>query len=162
MNYVYFKGKGSWFRHLFQLDSEFGDARWHIKLHFTPESLEEFRALKLRTHLKKDDEGYYATLSRRQRKITRNGKELIWEKPQVFDKDGIPVSPDTKIGNGSDITVKCEIYQFTAPNTGKKEQAIRMESVRIDNLVPYVPDRDYLPDEAKGAEGLKDQPAPMF
>lgn len=161
-NYVYFKGKGSWFQHLFILDDKFGDPKWSVKLHFTPESLEEFRGLKLKTHLKKDDDGYYATLSRRQRKVTRAGKEIIWEHPQVFDKDGIPMTSADRIGNGSDITVKCEVYQYRPQPSAPLENAIRLESVRIDNQVPYEPTRDYTPEQEKAAEGLRDQPEPLF
>lgn len=160
MDYVYFKGKGSWFRHLFQLDEEY--QRWHITIHFVPQSLDEFKALKLKTHLKKDDDGYYAKLSRPRKKVTKAGKEIIFDAPQVFDKDGQPWPKDKHIGNGSDITVKCELYQYQPPGGAPKANAIRLASVRIDNHVPYEPDRDYTKDEAKGAEGLTDQPAPLF
>ena len=156
---VYFKGKGSWFRHLFDLDQEF--QKWHVTLHFTAESLDEFRALQLRTHLKKDEDGYYAKLSRPRRKIMR-GKEIIFDAPLVFDKDGNPITDSKNVGNGSDITVKCEVYQYTAPGSKVRANAIRLESVRIDNLVPYSPQRDYEPDQAKAAAGLMDQPEPLF
>jgi hypothetical protein len=157
--YVYFKGKGSWFRHLFQLDDEF--QKWHITLHFDGSSLEEFRNLHLKTHLKKDDDGYYAKLSRPRKKIMR-GKEQIFDPPQVFDVEGRPMFDSNHIGNGSDITVKCELYQYSPPGSKVRANAIRLESVRIDNLVPYTPEKDYMPDQAKAAEGLMDQPAPNF
>lgn len=160
MEHVYFKGKGSWFQHLFQLDSEFG--KWHVTLHMVPESVDLFRSLKLKTHLRKDDDGYFAKLSRQQRKVTKAGKEIIWEAPKVFDKDGLPVAQSTHIGNGSDITVKCEVYSYTPPGGKSKENAIRLESVRIDNLIPYEPKKDYTKEEAKAAEGLTSQPAPLF
>ena len=156
--YVYFKGKGSWFKHLFQLDEEFG--KWHVTLHFDGPSLDEFRALQLKTHLKKDDNGYFSKLSRPRKKIMR-GKEVIFDSPKIFDKDGNPVSDSTRIGNGSDITVKCEVYAYTPPGSKVRANAIRLESVRIDNLIPFTPS-DYEPDEAKAAEGLMDQPEPLF
>lgn len=161
VEYVYFKGKGSWFQHLFQIDSEY-EPQWNVTLHFTPESLDAFRALKLKTHLKKNDDGYYAKLSRKVRKVTRAGKEIIWEAPKVFDKDGLPLTKETRIGNGSDITVKCEHYQYTPPGAKAKENAIRLESVRVDNLIPYEPNKDYTKEESKAAEGLTSQPAPLF
>lgn len=160
MEYVYFKGKGSWFQHLFQLDDEF--QKWHVTLHFIPESLDTFRGLKLKTHLKKDDDGYYAKLSRPSRKVTKGGKEIVFSPPKIFDKDGLPMDNGTRIGNGSDITVKCELYQYSPPGGKNKENAIRLESVRVDNLIPYNPDKDYTKEEAKAAEGLTSQPAPLF
>ena len=160
MDYVYFKGKGSWFQHLFQLDEEY--SKWHVTLHFTPESLEEFRALKLKTHLKKDDDGYFSKLSRPSRKVLRSGKEIVFTPPKIFDKDGMPMINGSLIGNGSDITVKCELYQYTAPGGKEKANAIRLESVRIDNLIPYEPKKDYTKEEAKAADGLTSQPAPLF
>lgn len=157
--HVYFKGKGSWFRHLFQLDEEFG--KWHVTLHFDPESLDAFRALQLKTHLKKDDEGYFAKLSRPRKKIMR-GKEVIFDAPKIFDKDGNPMTDSSRIGNGSDITVKCELYHYSPPGSKVRANAIRLESVRIDNLVPYTPQRDYEPDQAQAAAGLMEQPEPLF
>jgi hypothetical protein len=160
MDYVYFKGKGSWFQHLFQFDDKFG--KWSIQIHLTPESLEEFKALKLKTHLKMDDDGWYTKLSRPREKLTRGGKRIVFDAPMVFDKDMMPIRKGTNIGNGSDITCKCEIYQYTPPGSKNKENAIRLAEVRIDNLIPYNPDKDYTPEEASAAEGLKDQPKPVF
>jgi hypothetical protein len=158
VDYVYFSGKGSWFNHLINADLEFN--KWHVTLHFNPESLDKFRELKLKTHLKKDDDGYYAKLSRPVTKLIR-GKMVSFAPPKFFDKDGMPI--DGKgIGNGSDITVKCEVYKYTAPSAKEKQNAIRLESVRVDNLVPYVPNRDYTKEQAAGAEGLMEQPAPLF
>lgn len=157
--YVYFKGKGSWFQHLFNLDQEY--SKWHVTLHLTPESLEEFRALQVKTHLKKDDDGYYVKLSRPSSRVY-SGKLTPFAPPQVFDKDGMPLTDSARIGNGSDITVKCELYQYTPPGGKARANAIRLESVRIDNLIPYEPNRDYTDEQAKAAAGLTDQPAPLF
>lgn len=160
-DYVYFKGKGSWFQHLFIIDNAY-EPQWNITLHFDNDSLETFRGLKLKTHLKKNDDGYYAKLSRKVRKVTKAGKEIIWAAPKVYDKDGVPMGPETRIGNGSDITVKCELYGYTPPGESVKKNAIRLESVRIDSLVPYEPKKDYTPEETKAASGLMTQPAPLF
>ena len=157
--YVYFKGKGAWFQHLFQLDSEYN--KWQIQLHFTPESLDEFRALQVKTHLKKDEDGYFARLSRPGSKIMR-GVLTPFSPPQIFDKDGKPITEGTHIGNGSDITVKCELYQYTPPGSKVRANAIRLESVRVDNLIPYEPNRDYTKEQADAAAGLTSQPPQLF
>lgn len=158
IEYVYFQGKCSWANHLVNADSEYN--KWHVTLHFTPESLEKFRELKLKTHLRKDDDGYNAKLSRPCTKLIR-GKMVSFAPPQIFDKDGKPFERTTHIGNGSDVTVKCELYKYSPPGSKNKENAIRLESVRVDNLVPYEPKRDYTATEAKAAEGLENHP-PAF
>lgn len=167
-SYVYFKGKGSWFKHLFQLDTMYAGpddpGKWHIKLHPTPESLEEMKALNTRNRIMMDDDGKYFNLSRPRKKVInlKSGgkKEIIFDAPIVFDKDGHSLSESARIGNGSDITVKCELYSFN--HQGKKQNAVRLESVRIDNLVPYEAKENYQPSEAKAAEGLMEQPEPLF
>ena len=166
--YVYFKGKGSWFRHIFQLDTAYagpGEAgKWHIKLHPDKESLDLFKSLQTRNRLSRDDDGDYFNISRpREKEITlKDGshKKIVWDAPKVFDKDGHPLSDSARIGNGSDITVKAELYTYNYQ--GKRNNAIRLDSVRIDNFIPYEAKENYLPDEAKSAEGLMDQPEPLF
>ena len=158
VDYVYFNGKCSWANHLVIADQEFN--KWHVTLHFTPESLDKFRSLKLKTHLKKDDDGYFAKLSRPTQKLMR-GKMVTFTPPKIFDKEGKPLE-NVSIGNGSDVTVKCELYQYTPPGSKQKENAIRLESMRVDNLIPYEPNRDYTAEQSKAAAGLTDQPAPLF
>lgn len=158
VDYVYFQGKCSWANHLVVADTQFN--KWHVTLHFTPESLEKFRSLKLKTHLKKDEDGYYAKLSRPTQKLIR-GKMIAFNPPLIFDKENKPLV-NTQIGNGSDVTIKCELYQYTPPGSKTRENAIRLESMRVDNLVPYEPKRDYTEEQAKAAEGLADQPQPLF
>lgn len=157
VDYVYFSGKCSWANHLLVPDGEYN--KWHVTLHFTPESLEKFRELKLRTHLKKDDDGYYAKLSRPTQKLIR-GKMVAFAPPQIFDRDGKPFTGH--VGNGSDVTVKCEAYKYTPPGGKERLNAIRLESMRVDNLIPYEPKRDYTDEQAKAAAGLTEQPAPIF
>lgn len=154
---IYFTGKAKWAR-LITADSEY--QKWSMDLYFTPQSLDDFKALKLKTHLKKDDDGYYARLSRPTQKMMRNVM-TAFSPPKVFDKDGKPLE-GVMIGNGSDVTVKCELYKYTAPGSKEKQNAIRLESVRVDNLVPYEPKKDFDKVTAAAAEGLTDQPAPLF
>lgn len=156
VDFVYFQGKAKWAR-LVIPDPEF--QKWSIDLYFDEKSLEEFKALKLKTHLKKDDDGYYARLSRPTQKMMRNQLQSF-EPPKIFDKDMKPLE-GVLIGNGSDVTVKCEVYKYTPPGSKTRENAIRMASVRVDNLVPYEK-KDYDGQTARAASGLSDQPAPLF
>src|SRR5712664_1029966 len=82
--------------------------KWSVDLYMDTENVEKFKALKVKNHLKKDEDGYYATFSR---PIERNirGKKMGMNPPSVIDKEGQPMV-DTHIGNGSDLTVKLEVY----------------------------------------------------
>lgn len=131
VNYEFFQGKCKWAR-THQPD-EWG---WRITLYPNQESLDKFRALQekgIKTHLKKDDDGYYFVARRPQSKMMR-GMVKHFEAPVVLDKDNKPTGD--MIGNGSDVTVKCETYGYKPP-TGGTGMAMRLASVRVENLVPY-------------------------
>lgn len=154
---VYFSGKCTYAK-LVHPDDMYN--KWQLNLYFNDKSLEDFRALKLKTHLKKDDDGYFAKISCPVQKLIK-GVMKPFQAPKVFDKEGKPME-GILIGNGSDVTVKCELYQYSPPGSKERANAIRLTSVRVDSLVPYEPKRDFTPEQAKAAEGLTDQPEPVF
>lgn len=51
--------------------------------------------------------------------------------PAVLDEENEPWNKEVLIGNGSDITVKLDVWK------GTKATKIRWEAVRVDELVPY-------------------------
>lgn len=51
--------------------------------------------------------------------------------PKVIDKDGVEWDPEVAIGNGSDITVKLNVW------IGNKAKKVRWEALRVDELVEY-------------------------
>ena len=81
-----------------------------------------------------------------------------------LDKDGVPFTNLGGIGRGSDVTCKLEVYSYQKPMKGQgKGCAIRLESVRIDSLVPFSnPKNEFAPEFAKAAAGLTEQPEPEF
>jgi hypothetical protein len=110
--------------------------------------------------MKKDDDGYYIQFSREPSKLMR-GKVVAFAAPKVVDKDGVPID-GSRVGNGSDVTVRLEVYQHGTPNGGKAKAA-RFDSIRIDNLVPYQPDRDLgSQDEKDAVKSLTEAPEPLF
>ncbi len=156
-NYVYFQGKGNYCKFVVP-DPKYN--KWQCDLYFTQESLSAFKDLKLKNVIKRDDNGDYSRISRPQSK-RMGAEDVAFLPPKIFDKDGNPLE-GVLIGNGSDLTLKCELYQYTPRGEKGRANAIRLESIRVDNLVPYVPKKDFTPDEAKAARGLEDQPAPLF
>lgn len=137
--------------------------KWSVTLHPDNKSLEIIRDLQaqgIKNVMKKDDDGYYIQFSREPTKLMK-GKVVAFAAPKVIDKEGIPMD-GARIGNGSDVTLRLEVYQHGTPNGGKSKAA-RFDSIRIDNLVPYLPDRDLKTDEEKKAvEDLKNAPAQVW
>lgn len=166
-------GKVKWFRP--KNPNEWG--KWSHVLYPTKESLEIIRALQstdsrgvrgIMNQLKMDDEGYYITIGR-PLEINVRGKKMGMQPPKVFDgskasSDGsCPLLPDdVAVGNGSDVTTKIEVYEHKIPSGKGKGKAMRWVSTRVDNLIPFERRDDLLPDEQKAADGLLDQPRPLF
>ena len=172
MNYktewVYLDGKVSWVQ--FHKPNQWG--KWSLQLHLSQKSLDYLRELiaekGLKTQIKKDDDGWNIRLGRPTQLTLKTGKIVGMTQPEIFDgnhpfKDdegkitGYPplVEP---VGNGSDGVVKCDLYQYTIPMTqGKKGYALRLNSLRVDTLVPF--NRNSLDERTSlQAEGLHDQP----
>jgi len=63
--------------------------------------------------------------------MEHNFEDPLMGPPKVVDSEGDTWDEDTLIGNGSDITVKLDVW------LGTKAKKIRWEGVRIDNLVEY-------------------------
>lgn len=153
---VYLQGKVSWVKYITP-DPMYN--KWSVTLHPNAESLEIIRDLQtegVKNQFKKDEDGYYIQFSRPvDRKI--KGKVIGMTPPVVLDKDGQPMD-GVAIGNGSDATVKLEVYSHGTPSGGKAKAA-RFAGLKIDNLIPFNKDTDF-PDPAQReqAKGLDEQP----
>lgn len=155
---VYVQGKVSWFRP--KVPNKWN--KWSVQIHPDDKSLELIRELQAqgaKNVIKKDDDGYFVTFTRPVTKETSTGKILSFTPVEVFDKDGNKF--DGNVGNGSDVTLKLEVYQHATPGGGKAK-AIRWVSARIDNLVPFEKDRDLNSFEKEAHDGLDKQPEQLF
>jgi hypothetical protein len=129
---------------------KYGD--WSVVLYLDEKSLEYIRDLQaqgLKNVLKKDDDGYFITFRRELSKVIK-GQLKAFAAPRVVDKDG-PMDGH-KVGWGSDVTVRLEVRWVTPPNQTKQVPACRWDSLRVDNLVPYDPDKTLLSDVDKEAQ----------
>ena len=156
--YIYIQGKVSWLKA--RMTNQWN--KYSVQIHPNPEGLEKIRELQgegLKNMLKKDEDGYFVTFSRPVSKEFKSGKIITYSPPEVFDKDGNPF--DGPVGNGSDATLKLEVFQHDTPGGGRAKAA-RWVSARIDNLVPYEPDRDLTEDQKELRAGLKEQPEQLF
>lgn len=157
VNY-YIQGKVSWFRP--KVPNKWN--KWSVQIHPNQDGLELIRDLQsqgLKNQLKKDEDGYFLNVSRPVTKETATGKILSFEPVKVFDKDGNPF--DGNVGNGSDVTIKIEVYEHGTPGGGKAK-AMRWVSARIDNLIPFNSDTDLNEFEKEASSGLKEQPEQLF
>lgn len=157
---IYLQGKCKWAA-LHQPDTRWGDPRWKITLYPNPPSLDIIKGLLdqgLMNELKKDDDGYYLNISRPVSRRFGPGPEQPLTPPIVLGEDGTPFYG--AIGNGSDVTIKCEVYKFS-PRGAKdapKKPAIRLNTVKVDSLVPWEKKEDFRPDQIKQIGKIEEQP----
>lgn len=166
MDTVTFQGKGTYNR--FVTPNKYN--KWSTRFYFDQPSLEKFRELRddgVLTQLHKNEDGYYADLGRpvfKEYKDKHGGTRRIdFTPPIVLSRDGVTPFKDD-IGDGSDLTVEMEVYPYTIPSTnGKKGKAIRINSVRVDNLVPFNPKTNLTANEQKAVAGINQvEPQPQF
>lgn len=154
--YVYVSGKISYPK-LVQPDQKFDC--WSMRLYPDKDSLETLRDLQgrgLKNQLKKDEDGWYCTLRRPTKKQYKSILK-VFEPPLIIDKDNQPFD-GFKIGNTSDVTVKLEVYEYSAPGGGGKSIACRLETVKINDLVPRNDIEENLnAAQKRQLEGIKDQ-----
>jgi hypothetical protein len=139
--------------------------KWSITLRPTQASLEIIRDLQaqgIKNVMKKDDNGYYIQFSREPTKLMR-GKVVAFAAPKCVQLvDGKPELMDgSRIGHDSDVTVRLEVYQHGTPNGGKAKAA-RWDSIRVDNLIPWDPDKDLPEMAAAEVKDLAASPQPMW
>lgn len=136
---------------------------WSVTLHPDTASLEVLRDLQaqgMKNQMKKDEDGYFMAFRRDPSKLIK-GKMVAFTAPTVVDKEGIPMD-GTRIGNGSDGTIRLEVYGHTTP-AGGSSKAARFHGVRINNLVPFNPSNDFpTKAAAENAEALKNAPEQHF
>jgi hypothetical protein len=157
--YVYLSGKVKWAKGLL------APSQWKkygCKLNLDNPSLSIVLDLKkkgIKNELTKDEDGYWINLSRPS-EINIKGSMQGMLPPVVVTNDDppIPWNQDKMIGDGSDITCKVAVRNWKSP-FGVPGVSIRLESVRVDNLVEFT--TDHWPEkEAKQIKGLAEAPKP--
>lgn len=152
-NYIYLSGKGAWMHRLFEPEEYLGKTSWSMKIYPDPKSMKVFNETKLFLQRKKeDDEGVGVTFKRGVKKPwkLKKGEGEDFEPPVVLDKEGRPWPAEKLLGNGSEVTIKLEVYQTA------KGKSARLDSVRVDKWVEYVP-----PDEGNSGEDPDDEISPF-
>lgn len=136
---------------------------WTVTLHPDAASLEKIREWQgegLKNQIKKDEDGWNVKFRCNVSRERKDGTVWTFEPPKVVDKDGRPFD-GTTIGNGSDGTVKLEVYEHATPGGGRAIAA-RLVGLKVDNLVPFDPETNFTEQEAKDTEDLRKQPEVLF
>jgi len=125
-----FKGTAKWAK-LSTPDEYNDELSWKINLYMSPEEFKRFKATGIQLKVKEDEEGKFVTF-RRPTEIERKGEIVALEKPTLYQGPaGAETLFEGEIGNGSQVTVKVEIYDT------KKGKGHRLIAVRVDELVEY-------------------------
>ncbi len=139
--------------------NKYGD--WIITIYPDTQSLEvirEYQAKGWKNVMKKDDDGYFIQFKRSPTKMMK-GKVVAFTAPKVVDNEGKPFD-GMRVGWGSDVIVRLEVYQHGTPNGGKAF-ACRWDSLKVTNLIPFEIDKsDWTDDEKANIKSLtevKDQ-----
>lgn len=131
--------------------------KYSLELNPDEESLSkclEWKKMGIRNVIKKDDEGYWITLSRNA--TYKIGiQEKINNPPTVLNSEGHPWPKDVAIGNGSDVAVQVAVRTYKVPGTiDSHGTAIRLEGVKVLNLVEFDPNAVFTRAERKQSEAL--------
>lgn len=162
---VYIQGKAKWAK-LVTPDTKYNC--WSVVVYPDEESMKILNDLKetkgetsgILNPIKKDEDGYNVTLKRPIQKLM-GGKVTAFAPPIIVEADGTSLLRNALIGNGSDITCKVQVYNYNKP-TGGKGTAMRLESVRVDKLVPFEMKKDFDQDQQRQVKGLDEAPQPLF
>jgi hypothetical protein len=155
---VFLQGKVKWART--KIPGQYG--KWSVVLYPDAPSLDKIQELikdGIKNELKKDDDGYYMTFSRPLDKTDRQGRKFSFTPPTVVDRENRVL--EGMVGNGSDCSIKLDIYGGTRPGGGTYKAA-RLDGIKVFNLVPYVPEESSNdPRIIKSVSGLDKQPEPV-
>ena len=126
----FFSGKCKWAR-LNIPDEKY--KRYKINVYLDEASKKKFAESGSMLEWRRDEDGEFITFGRPESKLMR-GEIVKFGPPEIVDSNGVAL--EEYVGNGSDVTVKVSIYDYTF---GKKVgKGTRLEAVRVNNLVPYV------------------------
>lgn len=132
-NYIYLSGKGFWMHRLFEPDEYKGVKSYSLTLYPDPKSWKVFREVALQQHIKEDEEGKFLRFKKPVKKPwkLKENESPNFDAPTVSTADGNAWPEDKLIGNGSEVTVKIEVYDT------KMGRGARIEGVRVDKWVEY-------------------------
>lgn len=131
-----FTGEGLWLKGLYEPDPEYD--HYSLMINLDDKSQKKFNEAGLKNLYKDNQFGPYGVTFRRpvQKKI--KGEVVTFSPPVVTMKKDKSIVEDVRlVGNGSNVTAKVVVYDFSF--RGKSGKGSRLESVVINELIPYEP-----------------------
>lgn len=125
---IYLVGTCAWAK-LKTPDPKYG--HYSIDLYPSEKSWEIFDSSGMQLTKRTSENGEYISLRRPAQKLIK-GELVDFGPPKLLDKHNEPM--DKLVGNGSEVTVKVQVYDTLTKGVGH-----RLESVRVENLITYNP-----------------------
>lgn len=122
----YFTGKAKWAK-VHEPDEKYNN--YQICLYMDEDSRARYDKSGLRLKDREDEDGEYIQFRRNHEGYYKGEEAHVFGPPTVLNEDGETITD--LVGNGSDVTVKVEIYDT------KMGRGHRMEAVRVNELVEY-------------------------
>lgn len=132
---LFFKGKTKWAR-VHKPSENF--ETYEVPVYMDKKELKRYQDSGMQLQIREDEDGSFVTFKRKHAEFNGLKKEqVINGRPGInILKDGAYVPFDGLIGNGSEVTVKVEVYD--TPGRGKGKKGHRLLAVGVDKLVEYV------------------------
>lgn len=163
---VFLKGIIKWCKHL-RPDMTFDPGKWSVDMYIEGLELEkvrEWQAEGIKNKVKKDNDGWFITLSRKCSFKSKGGKIVGLEPPFVFRLEGeqkVPIV--TLVGNGSVGVAKCALWSFN-PSPLISGKALRWEALRVDEFKEYTVKDDWNTEKDPDQRQIRgiDEQEPLF
>ena len=135
---LYFKGITKWCK-VRKPDEKYDT--YQVPLYMTDSEFLKYDASGIQLKKREDEDGAFVVFKRKH--VEYNGllKEQVTNGPPGILKDGVDF-PDGLIGNGSEVTVKVEVYD--TPKRGPGTKGHRLIAINVEKLVEYTPPTDSL------------------
>lgn len=127
---------------------------YQLSLYVDTATRKAVKASGYRGKLNEDDDGFYYNFRRPHTKVFK-GKEEVLGPPTITGPDGKPLTDF--IGNGSEVEVVVEIYEFNSPQHGSGKGS-RIKEVKVTKLVPYVKQSEETAEEEEEVVESKAKP----
>jgi hypothetical protein len=130
---IYLHGTCKWAK-LETPDEKYG--HWTLDLYPDQESLAKVKksGLELKERTDNEGKGPFIKLRRKKQKLIKDAL-VKFDPPSILNSDNKPMPQDTKIGNGSTVFCKVEVYDTI------KGKGHTLAAVRIENLIEYNPNQ---------------------
>lgn len=135
--YIFVPGKIKWAKGLTTVDPEYKTYNAQMVVDDTEKARLEGAGCQATFKFSEEDRGFVFKIKKDSTRKQKDGTVSEASPPEVFltDPDGKRVDLDpVKVGNGSEVTAKLELY-----DTKKGGKGTRLVGIRVETLIEFVP-----------------------